>query len=172
MECVLRRAANALAIVSVASFAIAALSWEGFLGGANRKGLRLEPAVLSLGDLPPATSVSLIFKAINSSSRPIRVVGVQNTCSLWGCVGSGNLPCVIPPHSSSNVVLALKTNSAVVLSRGTTDGKSFRDLAFDADVKLYSDCPKDNIISLRVSGKVVCAEAENSPRRVLSSVPR
>jgi hypothetical protein len=152
MACILSFSARALATVSVTSFAVAALSWAGdALRGAAREDLQLEPLIRALGDVVPATSVPIVFKATNTSSRPIRVVGVKNICTPWGCLSAENLPCVVPAHASSDVRLSLKT----------TDRSHVGSLVFDGEIVLYSDSASNEIIPARVSGRVVQADLEN-----------
>jgi hypothetical protein len=153
MACALKCSVRFLAIVSVATFVVATLFLGDalLLGEAVRKDIHVVPSIRALGDLRPATRVPVVFRAINGSSRPIRVLGVQEICSLWGCVRAENLPCTIPPHTSSDVRLSLET----------TDGSHIEALVFDATVVLYSDCTGNNIIPLHLGGRVVPAGAEN-----------
>jgi hypothetical protein len=152
MACTLKRIATALAIVSVISFAIAALFLDGaVMSSVARRGLQVRPAIRALGDLPSATTVPLVFKATNGSSRPIRVVGVNSLCSSWGCINAENLPGVVPPHASSDVVLSLRTTARNFVGC----------LVFDAEVELYSDCPSSKVIRLHLDGRVVRADAED-----------
>jgi hypothetical protein len=153
MARILRLSVWALVVVSITSLAVAALFRQGTaLSGAAREDLRVEPLIRVLGELPPATSVLLTFKAINGSSRPIRVVGVKEICMPWGCVRAENLPCVIPPNASSDIRLSLVTTYRSPVS----------DLVFDGEILLFSDCPRKNIVPLHVGGRVVCGDVENN----------
>ena len=152
MVCILKHSALALAIVSIASFVSGALLWEGsVLGRPAPAGLLVEPAFRAFGDLPAGAVVPLVLKATNTSSHPIRVLGLTQGCTVWGCVSAKNLPCVVPPGASADIAISLQTTI-----RPPETG-----LAFERELSLYSDCPGKYAIPVRVSGKVVPADAEN-----------
>jgi hypothetical protein len=147
----LRLSGQVVALLSLACFTGAAILSDGNLVAETAAGnLRIEPTVLALGDLLPSASVPLLFKATNTSHRPIRVVGIESICTTWGCVSSEGLPCAVPPNSSVDLRLMLKTTG---LNRPGG-------LGFDDGITLYCDCPAGNTLVLRVRGNVVRVGAE------------
>jgi hypothetical protein len=148
---ILKHSARALAIVSIVSFVAGALMWEGPVLGRTALGdFQVEPASRPLGDLAPGAVVPVVFKATNRSSHPIRVFGLNEVCTSWGCVRAKNLPCVVPPHGSADVALAIFV----------TGGSAETGLAFEREFALYSDCPGKYAVPVRVSGKVVPPDAK------------
>ena len=83
----LKHSARVLALASIASLLVGALMWDGSaLGRAALDDFQIEPAVRALGDLPPRAVTTVLLSAVNRSSRPIRVVGMDEVCTRWACV--------------------------------------------------------------------------------------
>jgi hypothetical protein len=146
MLLVLKYSARALALASIASLVVAILVWEGAVLGSTAPGdFRIEPAIQSLGELAPGSVLPVTLRATNRSSRPIRVIGIGETCARWGCVRRATgLPCVVPPHA------AVEFGFRVITKEGNRAG----DAGFDCEVAVYSDCPGKTITAIRLSGKI------------------
>ena len=149
---ILKYSVRALAIVSIASFVVGALMWEGSVLGRSAPGdLHVEPAVCRLGELAPHSVVPVIFTATNRSSRPVNVLGVSEGCSILGCVRAKNLPCVVPPHGSAEIAISFLTPKRLPEAG----------VAFEGEFALYSDCAEGKTISLCISGSILRNDAEN-----------
>lgn len=146
MQFVLRSSARAFATVSIASFLLSAMMWGGSVGGRDAPGdLQVEPAVHALGELAPGAVVPVIFNAFNKSSHQVRIIGLNEVCTAWGCVRAKNLPCVVRPHGRADIELSVLT----------TDRAHETALVFEREIALHSDCPGKTFIPLRISGKVI-----------------
>jgi hypothetical protein len=148
----LKYSAGALAVASIASLVVAVFVCEGaVLGSAAPGDFRIEPAIQSLGELAPRSVVPVTLRATNRSSRPIRVIGIGETCARSHCVRRATgLPCVVPPHATAEFGFWVVTK----------DGNRVGDAAFDSEVAIYSDCPGKNITAIRLSGKIRRVDAE------------
>jgi hypothetical protein len=151
MARILRHSAFAMAIVSVVSLVSGAFLWERSVrSGSARGGLQVEPLNRSLGDLSLAAHVPLIFKATNSSSEPIRVIGIKEVCTNWGCLEAENLPCVVPPRSSAEIALSMRT----------TIRQLKKVLAFEYVIDIYSDRFEQRVTPVHISGRVIPASSQ------------
>ena len=149
---VLKYSARALALASIASFVVAR-TCVGRRRAGKYRSRRLPDRTRDprAGRTGPGLNVPVILRATNSSSRPIRVVGIGEACTRWVCVRRATgLPCVVPPHAT------VEFGFRVV----TKDGNRVGDAGFDREVALYSDCPGKNITAIHVSGKIRRDDAE------------
>jgi len=130
-------------VSSVALVAVAFLAWsdeERRTPTTPTDLLQIDPPQRSLGDIK-AGSVTLVpFTVSNSSSHPIRVLGVQRLCSHWGCIRQVGLPVTVPPRSSHDLQIELKA---------AVDG----DYELNCDVNFYWDCPEEPTVAVRVDGR-------------------
>jgi hypothetical protein len=127
------------------------LSLGAFLLGTKPPGigeggtLQVEQRSVSLGGLPPGVEVPVTFAATNRTGEPIKLLGVSQLCTSWGCVywERTAFPVWVAPCSTSTFRLKLRTRKL-----GTP-------VPFNAEVSLYSDAPGSEQTSLRVSGSIV-----------------
>ena len=131
-------------VISVALFALAALAWS---GGERRTSntpgdlLQIDPPQRSLGDIKAGSVIPVSFTLSNRSSRPIGVLGAEWFCTKWGCIGPAGLPVTVPPHSKREVQLMLRAARA-------------GDHEFSTSVNLYTDCPGEPTVPVRIQGRV------------------
>jgi uncharacterized protein (DUF58 family) len=132
------------ALTSLLLFGFGALLLGGqFESVASIGALRVEPRVRDLGDLAGGEEVSIPFSVTNSSSRPVKLLGVPGFCVPWGCVSAGDFPVHVAPRSSSKFNLRLRPQS-----RKSTG-------EFNLDVVLYTDAPGRELTPLRMTGRIV-----------------
>ncbi len=75
-------------------------------------GLRIEPQSVSLGDLPAGARVPVTFTVRNLSGGPVKLLGVEQFCTNWGCLYKAtDFPRRIPPHSSGTFSLEVRTRA-------------------------------------------------------------
>jgi hypothetical protein len=130
--------------ISVALFALAAWAWsEGEHRASTTPGdlLQIDPPQRSLGDIKAGSVVPVSFTLSNRSSRPIRVLGVEFFCTKWGCISLAGLPVTVAPHSKREVQLMLRAARA-------------GDHEFSTAFNLYSDCPGEPAVPVRIQGRV------------------
>lgn len=131
-------------VISVALFTLASLAWsEGEHPTPTTLGdlLRIEPPQRSLGDIKAGSVIPVSFTLSNRSSNPIHVLGVEWFCTKWGCIRPSGLPVTVPPHSKREVQFMLRAAPA-------------GDHEFNTAVSLYSDCPGEPTVSVRMQGRV------------------
>ncbi len=133
------------ALASLLLFGLGAL----LLGGASERiaperGPRVEPRMWALGDLAPGAAVPVNFTVTNTSSRPVKLLGISGFCVSWGCVSAATgFPVRVAPHGSATVGLHLRP------STGGFSGE------FATEVILFSDAPGREQTPLRINGRVV-----------------
>lgn len=108
--------------------------------------LRIEPAILAVGDLPAGTTTLANIRIQNVSGRTIRVVGMESCCSRWGCFDSSVLPIAIRPSEWGVVPIKLKT-----ASKGSTGD-------FTEDIVIYTDSHRNGRMVAHLAGRVVSQE--------------
>lgn len=147
----LRRAARGcLGGFPRASCCLACLSLAALLLGLAPVGIDLVSAPLvvqphvSLGCLAPGSESPVGFTAVNSTGETIKLLGVAEFCSDWGCVSNTSaFPISVSPHCSSTFSLSVRTRERGVPGE------------FNAAVTLYSNAPGSEQTRLEITGCVV-----------------
>ncbi len=89
-------AACLCAVAAVAGFGSLSLTGAVLRGDS----ITVSPADFRLGDAAEGEKRAAVFRLMNLTGEPVRVVGAQANC---GCTGTHDLPVEIPPHDSREV---------------------------------------------------------------------
>jgi hypothetical protein len=107
----------------------------------------------SFGEVLAGNAVSIPFEMKNHTSKFIRVIGSNRFCTLGGCVVAQNLPVVIPPHETGQILVRIDTAQAM----SNYIGK----------LLLYTDCPDFEEITLIMTGKIKPRDTDYMSARFL-----
>ncbi|MGO9922024.1 MAG: hypothetical protein ACLQIB_45920 [Isosphaeraceae bacterium] len=142
---VLKPQARFLAVMGCAALALGAvLAGAGILVRvAPKSDLRIEPPTLAVGDLVAGTRSVADLRIRNLSGRALRVVGMEESCSRWGCFSCSALPVNIKPSEWGIVPIRLE-----IAPKGFTGG-------FTEDIVIYTDSDLDGRMVVHLEGQVV-----------------
>ncbi len=111
--------------------------------------LRLDPPVLMLGELPQASNVPLKAVLYNRGDHTINLVGVQMTCTPWGCPIQDNSPIRVPPNQGRQIEIVFRVPSKGQLG------------PFSSAVSLYTDSAEAARLELGIQGVVVTNQPDS-----------
>jgi len=118
-----------------------------FVGLAAKAELKFEPAVLAVGDLPPGAKKVVILRVQNVSRRRIRLVGIEDSCSRWGCFRASGLPIGIQPSAWGMVPIDLQIAASGFVGE------------FAEDIVIYTDSEVDRRVVAHLAGRAVPEDA-------------
>lgn len=120
------------------SQALSLRGWED-----RSSGVRVDPPVVDMGELPHEGRFEAVFRLTNQSGRTVRLVGAQDICRDWGCMINPTFPPPLAPGESGDVRVHVNT------TRGKFSG------AFKGDLVVYTDLPGGERIHLWAEGRIL-----------------
>lgn len=104
--------------------------------------LVVENPRISFGTAPGGETFEVGIVLANRSSRPIRLLGSDVSCTMEGCLRIEGLPWAIPPHSQRGLKIQVKTRAPGV---------------FRAQLTVFTDCDSERRLQLGVDGIVLAS---------------
>ena len=122
---------------------------ESNAGAPRGRMLALDPPTVTLGVVPHEARVPVKVMLSNRGDNGIRVLGLERTCSPWGCTDDSNLPLRIPPGQSRQIEMMFYAPR-----RGFVG-------PFSSEISLYTDSPETARLALGIQGEVIARPADD-----------